>query len=286
MYINDNARIDGKVVIITGCSSGMGKSTAHDLAKRGGKIYFASRDEEKTMAAINEIRESTKNEQLHYIKLDLSSLDSVRNFCKKFRKLEKRLHILINNAGIMTPFRRTSDGFEMNLGVNYLGHFLLTNLLLDPLKAGAPSRVIMVSSSLYEYATINKEDINCEQEFPGTFKAYENSKLCVVLFMRELAKRLEGSGVTVNALSPFLSTTDATRNLNVVQRFLFAILKQTFVYHTPEVGCQPIIMLAVEPSISNVTGKYFDQFTEKEPAVKGQNYDSWLWQKSLELTHL
>ena len=286
MYVNDNARIDGKVVIITGCSSGIGKATAHELAKRGGKIYFASRDEEKTMAALNEIKESTKNEQLYFLKLDLCSLESVRAFCKKFRKLEKRLHILINNAGVLSPLGRTSDGFEMNFGVNHLGHFLLTNLLLDSLKAGSPSRIIIVSSTLHEFANINRDDINSERDFPGTFKAYENSKLCNILFMRELSKRLEGTGVVCNALSPLLSDTDATRYLNSIQRFFFEILKKSFLYNSLEVGCQPIVMLAVEPSLSDVTGKYFDQFKEKEPALGKQNYESWLWEKSEELTKI
>ncbi|CAG9808987.1 unnamed protein product [Chironomus riparius] len=284
MYINDNARIDGKVVIITGCSSGIGKAAAQELAKRGGKIYFANRDEEKTMTAINEIKESTKNEQLYFLKLDLSSLDSVRNFCKKFRKHEKKLHILINNAGVLSPLRRTSDGFEMNFGVNHLGHFLLTNLLLDSLKAGAPSRIIIVSSALHEYANINRDDINCERDFPGTFKAYENSKLCNILFMRELSKRLEGTGVVCNALSPFLTDTDATRYLNSIQRFFFDILKKSFFYNSPEIGCQPIVMLAVEPSLSDVTGKYYVQFKVKEPILRKQNYESWLWEKSEEMT--
>jgi NAD(P)-dependent dehydrogenase (short-subunit alcohol dehydrogenase family) len=284
MYINDNARIEGKVVIITGCSSGIGKATAHELAKRGGRIYFASRDEEKTTTAINEIKELTMNEQLYFLKLDLSSLDSVRDFCKNFCKLEKKLDILINNAGVLSPLRRTSDGFEMNFGVNHLGHFLLTNLLLDSLKAAAPSRIIIVSSALHEYANINRDDINSERDFPGTFKAYENSKLCNILFMRELSKRLEGTGVVCNALSPFLSDTDATRYLNSIQRFFFDILKKSFLYNSPEVGCQPIVMLAVEPSLSEVTGKYFVQFKVKEPNLRKQNYESWLWDKSEELT--
>ncbi|CAG9808984.1 unnamed protein product [Chironomus riparius] len=263
MYINDAARIDGRVVIVTGCNTGIGKATVHELAERGGKIYMASRNEEATLQALNKIKESTKNEQLYFLKLDLASLDSVRDF---------------------SPFNRTTDGFELNFGVNHLGHFLLTNLLLDSLKAGAPSRIIIVSSALHKYANINRDDINCERDFPGTFKAYENSKLCNILFMRELSKRLEGTGVVCNALSPFLSDTDATRYLNSIQRFFFDILKKSFFYNSPEIGCQPIVMLAVEPSLSDVTGKYYVQFKVKEPTLRKQNYESWLWEKSEEMT--
>ncbi|KAL7019082.1 hypothetical protein ACKWTF_011008 [Chironomus riparius] len=286
MYINDAARIDGRVVIVTGCNTGIGKATVHELAKRGGKIYMASRNEEATLQSLNKIKESTKNEQLYFLKLDLASLDSVRDFCEKFQTLESRLDILINNAGVLAPFNRTTDGFELNFGVNHLGHFLLTNLLLDSLKTGAPSRIIIVSSALHEYANINRDDINCERDFPGTFKAYENSKLCNILFMRELSKRLEGTGVVCNALSPFLSDTDATRYLNSIQRFFFDILKKSFFYNSPEIGCQPIVMLAVEPSLSDVTGKYYVQFKVKEPTLRKQNYESWLWEKSEEMTKI
>lgn len=285
MYINENANIKGKVVIITGSNTGIGKAAAHELAKRGGKIYFACRDEERGMKALNEIKNATKNEELYFLKLDLGSLQSVRDFSKKFHELESRLDILINNAGVFSPLNRTSDGFEMNFGVNHLGHFLLTNLLLDLLKASAPSRIIVVSSSMHNIGTINKDDINSERSFGGSFKGYANSKLCNVLFMRELSKRLQGTGVICNALCPGPVNTEAMRYLNPVLKFILETGKRWF-HNTPEVGCQSTVMLAVEPSISEETGFYYDQFKKKEPSIRGQNYEEWLWAKSEELTKL
>lgn len=237
------------------------------------------------MTALNEIKESTKNEQLYFLKLDLSSLQSVRDFAQKFRELENRLDVLINNAGVLSPLNRTADGFEMNFGVNHLGHFLLTNLLLDLIKASAPSRIIVTSSSLHNISNINKEDINSEKSFPGAFKGYANSKLCNILFMRELSKRLEGTGVVVNALCPGPVNTEAIRYLNPVVRFFLNPMKKYF-HNTPEVGCQSTVLLAVEPSIAEVTGNYYDQFEKKEPSIRGQNYEEWLWDKSVELTKL
>lgn len=198
-------------MIITGANTGIGKATAVDLAKRGAKIYFACRSNDKGMAALNEIKESTGSSTLFFMQLDLASLESIREFSKKFHDAESRLDILINNAGLLSPMERTKDGFEINMGVNHLGHFLLTNLLLDLLKAAAPSRVVVVSSDLHRYGGINKDDFNSEKSFPGAWKAYGNSKLANVLFTRQLAKMLQGSGVTINALCPGAVDTEATR---------------------------------------------------------------------------
>jgi len=285
MYINDNARIDGKVVIITGCNRGVGKATAHELAKRGGKIYFACRNEEATLTAIDEIKESTKNEQLYFLKLDLASFESVREFSKKFHDLENRLDILINNAGAIAKFQRTSDGIEMNLATSYLGHFLLTNLLLDLLKSSAPSRIIMLSSNIYKAGSLKKDNINSEKSFPGQFKAYSNSKLCINLFMKELSKRLEGSGVTVNALCPGSVDTGSITAFNPVVNFSLNKIK-LFTDNTPEVGCQSTVLLAVEPSFAKVTGNYYSEFEKKDLSIKGEVDEAWLWEKSLELTKL
>ncbi|KAL7019080.1 hypothetical protein ACKWTF_011006 [Chironomus riparius] len=284
-YVNDNARIDGKIVIITGCNTGIGKATALELAKRGGKIYFACRNEEATLAALNEIKESTKNEQLYFLKLDLASFDSIREFSRKFHELETRLDILINNAGVLSPLKRTADGFELNFGVNHLGHFLLTNLLLDLLKTSAPSRIVVVSSSLHRIASLDKEDINSEKNFAGTWKKYANSKLCNILFVRELSKRLQGTGVVVNALCPGPVDTEATRDLNPVLKFFFKPMQRLF-YNSPEIGAQTSIMLAVEPTFADVTGKYYVQMKETEPSIGRQNNEEWLWDKSVELTKL
>lgn len=197
-----DTRIDGKVVIITGANSGIGKETAIDLAKRGGKIYIACRDVKRGEDALREIREKSESEKVHFLQLDLASLDSVREFAKRFHELESQLHILINNAGVMAmPRATTKDGFEMQLGTNHLGHFLLTNLMVDILKASAPSRVVVVSSILHRIGTIKKDDLNSEKSY-WKWTVYGQSKLANVLFARELSKRLQGTGVTANSLHP------------------------------------------------------------------------------------
>ncbi|KAL7019083.1 hypothetical protein ACKWTF_011009 [Chironomus riparius] len=285
-YVNDNARIDGKIVIITGCNTGIGKATALELAKRGGKIYFACRNEEATMEALNEIKESTKNEQLYFLKLDLASFDSIREFSRKFHELETRLDILINNAGVLSPLKRTAAGFELNFGVNHLGHFLLTNLLLDSIKASAPSRIVVMSSSSHEMGSIDKNNINSENHFPGILKAYGNSKLCNVLFMKELSKRLEGTGVVCNALGPGRIQTEAFRYLHPALKF-FIRPSLKYIAATPEVGCQTSVMLAVEPSLVEVSGCYYDKCLKIEPTIKGPEDDQlWLWEMSEKLTGL
>ena len=200
--IKTDSRIDGKVVIITGANSGIGKETAIDLAKRGGKIYIACRDQTRGEEALTEIRAASKSENVFILHLDLASLDSVREFSRKFHELESKLHILINNAGVMAcPKSFTKDGFEMHFGTNHLGHFLLTNLLLDVLKAAAPSRIIIVSSLFHIVGKIRKNNLNGESFYFRWFQ-YASSKLANIMFTRELAKRLEGTGVTVNALHP------------------------------------------------------------------------------------
>lgn len=213
-YTNATARIDGKIVIITGANTGLGKATAIELAKRGGKIYLACRSEERGIAALNEIKEASGSDSLYFMQLDLASLDSIREFCKKFHETETRLDILINNAGLLSPLERTKDGFELNMGVNHLGHFLLTNLLLDLLKSATPSRIVVVSSKLHSIGAINKDDLNSNKSFPGSWKGYANSKLANILFVKKLAKTLEGSGVTINSLCPGGVDTEATRYLN------------------------------------------------------------------------
>lgn len=197
-----DVRIDGKIVIITGANSGIGKETAIDLARRGGKIYIACRDIKRGEDALIEIREKSGSTNVHFLQMDLASMDSIREFSRRFHSVENNLHILINNAGIMAcPKALTKDGFEMQLGTNHLGHFLLTNLLLDLLKASAPSRVVVVSSCLHQIGRIKKDDLNSEKSY-WKWTVYGQSKLANILFAKELARRLQGTGVTVNALHP------------------------------------------------------------------------------------
>uniref|UniRef100_A0AC11B0V2 Retinol dehydrogenase 13 n=1 Tax=Ovis aries TaxID=9940 RepID=A0AC11B0V2_SHEEP len=207
------ATIPGKTVIVTGANTGIGKQTALELAKRGGNIILACRDMEKCEAAAKEIRGETLNHRVNARHLDLASLKSIREFAAQVTEEEEHVHILINNAAVMRcPHWTTEDGFEMQLGVNYLGHFLLTNLLLDKLKASAPSRIINVSSLAHVAGHIDFEDLNWEKKNYDTKAAYCQSKLAVVLSTKELSRRLQGTGVTVNALHPGVARTELGRH--------------------------------------------------------------------------
>lgn len=286
-YLNNEIKIDGKVVIVTGGTSGMGLETARNLARRGGKVYIASRNEKKGNEAAENIRQSTGNSNVQFMKLDLGSLKSVKEFSKTFHDMENRLDILINNAGITSDYKKTEDQFEQMMGVNHLGHFLLTNLLLDLLKASAPSRIVVVSSFVHRIGVIFRNNLNSEIFFPGIFRAYGNSKLANILFTRELSKRLENSGVTANCLDPGLSMSAIAQNLPSDIRVVVELLQQRF-GRSPEHASQTHVMLAVDPSVENVSGKYFSDCVELEPwfFARDESMARWLWDESAKLTKL
>ncbi|XP_016403140.1 retinol dehydrogenase 11-like, partial [Sinocyclocheilus rhinocerous] len=153
---SSDARLDGKTVIITGANTGIGKETAIDLAKRGARIIMACRDMEKTDAALKEVKDASGNQDVVACRLDLADSKSIREFAENINKEEKQVNILINNAGVMVcPYGKTADGFEMQIGVNHMGHFLLTYLLLDLIKRSSPARIINVSSMAHQWGTIN-----------------------------------------------------------------------------------------------------------------------------------
>ncbi|GFR83479.1 retinol dehydrogenase 12 [Elysia marginata] len=184
--------IEGKTVLITGANTGIGKETARELAKRGGRIILACRNVEKGEEARKEIVEETKNEDVVVQELDLSSFESIQKFAKNFNENEIRLDILINNAGVMAcPKMLTKDGLEMQIGTNHFGHFMLTNLLLNKLKACSPSRIINLSSLAHSMGTIKWDDINSEKNY-GEWAAYGQSKLANILHCLELTNRLKG----------------------------------------------------------------------------------------------
>jgi retinol dehydrogenase 12 len=213
-----NTKIDGKVVIITGANSGIGKETAIDLAKRGGKVYIACRDVKRGEDALSDIKDKSGSGNVHFLQLDLASMASIHEFSKKFHELEAQLHILINNAGVMAcPKAMTKDGFEMQIGTNHMGHFLLTNLLLDLLKQTAPARIVNVSSLFHWYGRINRDDLNSEKSY-WRWIAYGQSKIANILFTRELARRLEGTGVTANSLHPGAVRTELMRDVDLLSK--------------------------------------------------------------------
>ena len=208
------ARLDGKTVVITGGNTGIGLETAVDLAKRNARVILGCRSVERGERAAVEVRKRSGNDNVVFVQLDLASLDSVRKFAAKILEEEPRVDILINNAGIMGLPERTltQDGFEMQFGVNHLGHFLLTNLLLDRMKEAPSARIVNVSSKAHYWGTIDFDNLDSERSY-SPWRAYGTSKLANILFTRSLAKRLQGTNVTTNSLHPGTVFTELGRHL-------------------------------------------------------------------------
>lgn len=204
-----------------------------------------------------------------------------------FSNFIKFLKFQINNAGILASKQVTPEGIEMNIGVNHIGHFLLTNLLLDLLKAAAPSRVITVASEIHHCTSeIRKDEFERNKSF-YMWKQFARSKLANVLFMRELAKKLEGSGVTSNGLCPGAVRTEAIDKFNIFVRTIMYPIKKLF-FKSPEVGAETPVMLAVEPQLEKFNGVFYKFCEPRETAASAQNDEiaSWLWDESVKLTGL
>uniref|UniRef100_R4GC18 NADP-retinol dehydrogenase n=1 Tax=Anolis carolinensis TaxID=28377 RepID=R4GC18_ANOCA len=276
------AKLNGKVVVITGANTGIGKETAKDLAGRGARVILACRDMVKAEAAASEIRTKTGNQQVIAKKLDLADTKSIREFAENFLEEEKELHILINNAGVMMcPYSKTADGFEMHFGVNHLGHFLLTFLLTECLKKSAPSRIVNVSSLAHHGGRIRFEDLQGEKSYQWGL-AYCHSKLAGILFTRELARRLQGTGVTVNALHPGTVASDLPRH-STIMNFLWKLLP--FLLKTPQEGAQTSVYCAVAEELGSVSGKYFSDCKPAYVSPQGRDDETAkkLWDVSCEL---
>ncbi|XP_053603610.1 retinol dehydrogenase 12-like [Plodia interpunctella] len=248
----------GKVVIVTGANTGIGYETAKDLADRGARVLLACRSEQRGTAARDKIIANTGNKDVHFKKIDLTSLRSVREFAAEILGTEKRLDILINNAAMGSARNvKTEDGLLQGMQANYFGPFLLTYLLRPLLKSSAPSRIINVTSIAHFKAKIDLDNLNMEKETEKTFsdfQVYAVSKLCNVLMTVELARQLKGTEVTANSLHPGAVDTDIWKNIPIVKYFTFLI--KPFLKTSWE-GAQTTIYLAVSPDVENVSGKYF-----------------------------
>ncbi|XP_041041158.1 retinol dehydrogenase 12-like isoform X1 [Carcharodon carcharias] len=249
------SRLDGKTVLITGANTGIGKETARDLARRGALVIMSCRDVEKGEAAAKEIIEETGNSQLVVKKLDLADTKSIREFAQQVNEEYQQLNILINNAGVMMcPYYKTVGGFELQFGVNHLGHFLLTYLLIDLIKKSAPSRIINVSSKAHKMGSIQFDDLNSEKSY-NSVKAYAQSKLANIMFTMELARKLEGTDVLVFTLHPGVVRTQLARYLNPAVRFGLAMLRPFT--KSPTSGAETTVYCAVAQGLEKETGQYF-----------------------------
>jgi NAD(P)-dependent dehydrogenase (short-subunit alcohol dehydrogenase family) len=284
--VPDTTTMKDKVVMVTGANSGIGKAASLALAKMGATIVMVARSKERGEAARSEIIRKSQNNAVDLLLADLSSLKSVRILASEFQKKYSQLHVLINNAGLFNQRRRVSaDGYENTFATNYLAPFLLTNLQLDLLKASAPSQIINVSSVGHYNGHINFDGLNLENDYGG-WKAYGQSKLALVLFTHELAKKLQGTGVTVNAVHPGTVATNIwSRPLGPVG-FIMALPKLFMT--SPEQGAETIVYLASSPDAKGLNGEYVEKRKVKKSS--DESYDEEiaqrLWDVSAKLTRL
>src|SRR5438128_7714405 len=275
--------IENRVFLVTGANSGIGKATALGLARMGGTVVMACRDATRGEAARQDIRRESGNPRVFLEIVDLASEASTRSLAEAFRRKYARLDVLINNAGVYTSHREiTPDGLERQFEVNYLSGFLLTHLLLDRLKKSAPSRIVNVSSSAHGPSAIHFDDLQGESRYSG-FRAYGQSKLAQVLFTYELARRLEGTGVTVNACHPGVIRTNFGRDdwpwaVHLVRPF----------FKSPERGAETPIYLASSPDVEGVTGRYFVKRAARHssPTSRDRDVARRLYETSLRLAGL
>eukprot|EP00058_Branchiostoma_floridae_P020250 XP_002605740.1 hypothetical protein BRAFLDRAFT_280019 [Branchiostoma floridae] len=291
-WCRSTARLDGKTVVITGANAGIGRETALDLARRGGRIILACRSRERAEEARQDIIWQTDNQNVVFRKLDLASLESVRQFAEEMKREEGRLDILINNAGLCWHSdEKTAEGFDLQFGVNHFGHFLLTNLLLDLLKKSAPSRIVVVSSMMHIYGKLDFTPTNENGDRYPNLKSYWPSKLANILFAKELARRLEGTGVTVNSLHPGVIYTDLWDSIKADHGFVWGTIMKGFCWvlmKSAREGAQTTIHCAVEETLQNVTGRYFADcsIAEESEDAKDDGLAKKLWEVSAEVTGL
>lgn len=268
-------KLHGKTVIVTGSNTGIGKTTAIDLAKRGARVILACRSKPRGEAALEEVKSESGSNQVVFMPLDLGSLKSVRDFAETFLKTEARLDILINNAGVFLQ-GQTQDGLGLMFGVNHIGHFLLTNLLLDRLKECGPSRVVTVSSLAHNFGKIDFDSLNSNKalglgvSFLETLQIYSDSKLCNVLFTHELAKRLQGSKVTCYSLHPGAINSELGRSNSSVLQLILKPVTMFFFKDTVQ-GAQTTLHCALEEGIEPLNGRYFSNCTVRELYAKAKD---------------
>lgn len=285
MTLNTKNSLRGKRCLVTGATSGIGKVTATALAQMGAELVIHGRNQEKTEKTVKEIQSASGNPNLSYLLADFSNLDQVRDMAEKFQEKHNRLDILVNNAGAFFNRRVTSQhGVEMTFLVNHLAPFTLTNSLLDLLKKSSPSRIINLSSEGHRQGSLDLNDLNFNKGYFG-MKAYGRSKLANILFTVELARRLEGSGVTVNAVHPGHIATDMWKNnFGILGPLLKWIMEQVAL--SPQEGAENTIYLASSPEVADISGKYFIKNQPASPSADALDPDlaRQLWAISEDLT--
>lgn len=285
--MNDSISMNGKICMVTGATDGIGKQTARVLLEMGATVVGVGRNPQKIEKTQQELKQKTGKDALEFLQADFADPAQIRHLAAQFQAKYDRLHVLVNNAGLVTVSRQeTESGLEMMFAVNHLGYFLLTLLLLDTLKASAPARIVNVSSGAHEGVELDFDDLQSKQDFGG-MKVYGRSKLANIYFTYELARRLQGSEITVNALHPgFVATNLGADNIPVIGGVLKKIINVSA--KSVEKGARTNIYLATSPEVAGVTGKYF---VDCEPVQSSAaSYDEAaarrLWAVSAQLLNL
>ena len=279
--MNTEEQMKDKICLITGATSGIGKATALALAKMGATLVINGKDRDRGENTIQEIERISGNEKLELMIANLSSFEQVRKLASDIQKKYDKIDVLINNAGVFYSYREYSaDGIEMQFAVNHLGHFLLTNLLLENLKKSKAARVINVSSNAHYQGTINFDDINFEKRYFG-WTVYCQSKLANVLFTHELVNRVDKNLVTVNAMHPgVVRTKFADKHVSLIYRIGWNLQKPFMI--SAEEGAETIIYLATSKEVTNITGKYFVKC--KQQRTSEISYNKEIAEKLLDLS--
>ncbi len=276
------ASMHGKTILITGATSGIGLAMARELAGKGAHVTLSGRNAAKLATVAEQIRNQTGNQNIDTILADLSTHAGVQLTAHEFKKRRTRLDVLINNAGAIYMSKHLSeDGLEMTFALNHLNYFHLTNLLLDVLKASAPARVINVSSDAHRGQIIDFDDLQGEKSYNG-MTIYGRSKLMNVLFTNELARRLEGKGVSANAMHPGFVASGFGRNNGTLMSLAMKLISP--IAKTADEGASTGIYLASSMEVEGVSGKYFvdKQAVDSDPVSYNQAVAERLWDTSLE----
>jgi retinol dehydrogenase 12 len=278
----------GKTCLVTGATNGIGRVSARALAVMGAKLFLVARDPQRAEETRAEIARAAPNADVRVILADLSSQAEVRRAAADFLATGEALHVLLNNAGV-TQLKRTEtvDGIETTFAVNHLAYYLLTRLLLERIRASAPARIVNVASDAHRFGgPLDFDDLGATKKFTW-MGVYGRSKLANILFTRELARRLEGTGVTVNALHPGAVRTGLGMNNDALVMKLLVALVRPFM-RSPEKGAETSIWACSAPELAKVTGRYFSDRREREPNALAQDDDAArrLWDVSARLVNL
>jgi NAD(P)-dependent dehydrogenase (short-subunit alcohol dehydrogenase family) len=280
--------MEGRTAIVTGANTGIGLETAAALADKGARVVLTARDPAKGSGAVDEIRRRHPGADVNTMDLDLSRLDGARDFARAFADAHDRLDVLVNNAGLMLDHRSTTpDGFETTFQVNHLGPFLLTNLLLDLIRSSAPARIVNVASTAHRGSKLNFDDLQSERSYRG-MQVYGRTKLCNILFTRELARRLEGAGVTANSLHPGTVRTGFAIDGDTTGLFRLGVALARPFFKSPAQGARTSIYLASSPEVEGRTGLYWSRRKPSRPTAAAQDDETarHLWEVSEKLVGL